>query len=212
MELDSAAVLCHLDKCPGVTVNVKTRVGRPNSAAGPGFADIAAFFPKTEKSPEFMLLAEVSAKAVVEPKDYQEQLQSGLNYCLDEAEKAPGRRIYCLVINGGEIHRDRALHTLYCNFLEANSLTVDSDIRFVPMFAANFGVLMGSLFFDQEPDKPYFDADVVVSLFEALSRRIRQPDLPEDLEWMVTMARDTINAGIAAAAELDDETKGPGGS
>lgn len=187
MELLAAAILRHLDKCPWVIANCSSRNGDPNGYAPPEFSDVTAIFPRTTSSMEFTVIAEVSAKREATRFHFLRQLASAYKHAEKEAEAHPGLRVYCLLVNGAKIFQDRDLHEMYLEFHERKSLTADSDIRIVPFYWLDFAVMTGEMAMGGDLEKLYCEPSVIRAAFDAVSRRILKPDLPEARNWMIDM-------------------------
>ena len=62
---------------------------------------------------EFAIIGAVSAKRDVDDYHYLRQLAQGYNAAEKAISAHPDLTAYCLLLNGGLIHQDKALHALY---------------------------------------------------------------------------------------------------
>ena len=195
MELGSAAILQQVDQPVSVTAWCRLLDGKPNGTAGRGLADIIARYPESGTTPEFMIVAEVSAKKEVSHKDYLDQLVGALTHANNEREKDPQTRIYCLLVNNGKIHVNKGLHRLFLDFVENNSLRADGPIRMVPMYSQDFATLSGAM--AQTLESTYFDSHTLASALDAVCLAIHEPTLPEEETWMIKTFKDAFLANLS---------------
>ena len=211
MELISAAILRHLDKCPWVIANCSSLRGVPNSFAPPGYADVTAIFPRTKRSMEFTILAEVSAKREATRFHFLRQLASAYKHAEKEAEAHPGLLVYCLLVNGARIYQDKELHEMFLGVLARKELTADSAIRIVPFHSFDFAAIALSLALKWDLETQYCEPWVIRAGFDAVHRSIIQPGLPEHRNWMIDTFLKPVEAVLSGKeVGLDEETKGPG--
>ena len=195
MELGSSLILQQVDQPMSVTAWCRLHDGKPNATAGQGLADIIARYPESGTTPPFMIVAEVSAKRDVSLDDSLEQFEGALKHAKAEQEKEPEMRIYCLVVNNGEIHVKKNLHKLFLKFVEDNSLRPDGPIRMVPMFANDFATISGTM--AQTLDSTYFDSHTLASALDAVCLAIHEPTLPEEETWMIKTFKDALQANLS---------------
>ena len=211
MELDSALVLQQVDQPVSVTAWCRLHKGKPNGTAGQDLADIIARYPESGTTPEFMIVAEVSAKREVSHQNYLEQLVGALKHANKQREKDPQTRIYCLVVNNGAIHVDKELHRLFLRFVENNSLRADGPIRMVPMFSHDFAILTGAM--AEILESTYFDSHTLASALDAVCLAIHEPTLPEEETWMFNTFKDALLANLSYHdSGLDDDLKPAAGT
>lgn len=194
MELICASIIRHLDTPLKVTALAQPRDGKPNSLAPRGEADISADYPKIPQSPktpkilqprDIKIIAEVTAKREVTTENFLTQLDQGHTHAADEREKAPDSLIYCLVVNGAQLHRDVRLHELYRGYLQQNELTPDGEIRIVPMYSKDFSLIAGMLSDRYRLDELYFKPDVLFDALDAVCRGFAEEELPENSMWVI---------------------------
>ena len=204
MELLCASILRLMDQPRQVNAWVQILGGKPNWAAPAGTVDISARFSETTQSEAFTVVGEVSAWKNMPTTDYLTQLDQGLKHSGDIAKLNPGR-VYCLVVNDRKIHVDRNLHEEYLRFLEDNSLTAESDIRMVPMYAPDFAVITGRLSYEPDPENLHFDSYVLAAALDTIYQTLLKPKLPEYRTWMIDKFMETVEANLP-------EGGAPGGS
>lgn len=211
MELLAASILRHLDQCPRVVAPCATRNQQPHTVAQGGVADVSAYFPDPGEGQAFTLLAEVSARRAMPDDKYLDQLERGLKHAQSEWDRHPGSLIYCLMVNGGKIHKDRQLHRLYLDFIKENQLTADSDIRMVPMYAPDFGFLAGRLGEDLSHGGHHFKPEVLRNALDITYQQVLEPKLPEDRMWMIDRFYKAIFDELPPQeSEVREEFRGPG--
>ena len=206
MELLAASILRHLDSPSRVVAWAQTRDGRPNSTAPRGYPDLATEFPGSDNALAYKILGEVSAKRIMSSDDYGKQLRSALRHAEKQVEESPGTLVYCLLINNGRISDDEALHRQYRDFLRDNGLDAKSDIRMVPFYAPDFGVMTGTLADKLTLDEMHFSSSVLSSALDAVYEAILRPTLPNEENWMI---KTFLNALMECLGDhgsgLDDE-------
>lgn len=69
------------------------------------------------------------------PKDHRDQFTSALKHSVKVREENPGIHIYCLLINSGRFCSQENLHRLFRGITRENSVTAQSDIRMLPLYA-----------------------------------------------------------------------------
>ena len=195
MELGSSLVLQQVDQPMSVTAWCRLHDGKPNGTAGQGLADIIARYSESGTTPPYMIVAEVSAKRDMSLDDSREQFEGALKHAKAELEKEPGMRIYCLVVNNGEIHVKTNLHKLFLKFVEDNSLRPDGPIRMVPMFANDFATISGAM--AQTLESTYFDSHSLASALDAVCLKIHEPTLPDEETWMIKTFKDALLANLS---------------
>ena len=200
MELLAASIIRHLDTPASIVAWATAKNGLPNSAAPGGHPDVIAEYHEWEDAPAFKIIAEVSAMRDMTPDFYKQQLESALRHAQSEVKKSPGSRVYCLLANCGRIAEDAKLHGLYREFLHENGLNADSDIRIVPMYAPDFGVVTGTLALKLTMDELYFDSGVLASAFDTLYQGVLRPSLPDDKDWMIETLLAAIHANLPAGS------------
>ena len=200
MELLAASIFRHLDAPGSVIAWATARNGLPNSAAPGGRPDVIAEYYEWEDAPGFKIIAEVSSVRDVTADFYKQQLESALRHARSEVEKSPGSRVYCLVANCGRIAEDEKLYRLYQEFLRENGLDAESDIRIVPMYAPDFGVVTGTLALKLPLDEMHFDSDVLASALDTLYEAVLRPSLPHDEDWMIKTLLEAILANLPAGS------------
>lgn len=200
MELLMAAILRHIDKPPRVVAWAETKDGLPNRHAPSGCADVTAEYPELTNRRPMKVLAEVSAKKEMDPDSYLAQLTSGFKHAQREIEESPDLLVYCLLVNCGRIYEDGALHTLYRNFLREHELTLDSNIRMVPMYAPDFSTMTGTLASELRLADMYFDPDVLATALDDVYELITRPNLPSEEEWMIELFVDSIRSNLPAGS------------
>ena len=193
MELLTASILRRITKCHRVVTWAKTLDGEPHVAAGGGYPDITAVFPGGPTWGEFRLLLEVSANRRADKTHFKIQLAGAFKHATKESERFKGIHVYVLLINGCEVFDpEREFHGIYLKFLNDNELTPDSAIRIVPMYAPDFGVATGSLFFEMKEHERYFEPRSLVFALDTLHREFCKPVIPGARMWMA----DTFRAGL----------------
>lgn len=140
-------------------------------------------------------------------------ISSGLIHATAEWNRHPGQLIYCLLVNGRKIHVDNELHNLYLDFIKENQLTADGDIRMVPMYASDFGILAGDMVPEFSLDKLYFEPEVLRNALDTTYRKVLEPELPNDRMWMINTFKSAIDAGLSEQESVPgEEFRGPGDS
>ena len=199
MEMVSAAVLTHLDRCLEATAWAKTRMGHPNSPAPKAKPDAFAVYPATDRSRAYTIVAEVSAREKMSVEEFRRQLDSALEHGGIELTKNPDQQIYGLVINGAKIPTNKTYIREYHRFLRQEKLEEDAPVRVIPVYAPDFAEISGNLANQiTEGDWP-FEADVFSNTFDTLYRAVRKRNYPTPEGWMVDLALDTIAEEVKAA-------------
>ena len=211
LELLAATVLRHLDRCRQALTWVKTRDGQPNGQAGKGLADAIAIFPRTKKSREFRIVAEVSAKASMSRGDFRDQVRGALKHARAESDKHPGVPIYALIVNNAKFAEDPAFkdefQSEYRRMLDKDELAPNDMVRLVPMNSGDFGMVAARLFLDLPAEDRYFSPEVLSNALDMLHRAVLQPVYLEAKTWMVEMFLKAVHAGIERAKKAAPKPK-----
>ena len=112
------------------------------------------------------------------------------------------RPVYGLVINGGDIATDSALHAVYKRFLADNQLMPDGIIRVIPVCTVDFAGVMLNLVEDEAYD---FKSSVLARVFDTLIDKLRQQNLPDKENWMETVFLNTIDADRFPELDLKEQ-------
>ena len=192
MELLIALLLTWLDDSDQVGSNCCINEhGLPNNHAPKLVSDIEAEYPACDDGPAFRVVCEVSIKRRPTASDYRSQLDKTLVHAKDTIKDNDERPVYGLVINGGDIATDRALHAVYKRFLADNQLMPDGMIRVIPVCTVDFAGVMLNLVEDEAYD---FKSSVLARVFDTLIDKLRQKDLPDKENWMETVFLNTIDS------------------
>ena len=200
MELAVAGILRHFDRCPGVLAHAQTKDGRPYLAAGNFQPDITALFPATDKSPEFLILAEVTAQSRVTRNVLKTQIASAVTHAEAELKKHPSRLIYALLINKARVHREWTFYNCFRETLSDHGITeAGGNIRFVPLSTADFVRWLGFRSRTQGANSLHFGAHVLAAALDAVHNIIMSSasDLPDPHKekkdmWVVNRLQKTI--------------------
>ena len=82
--------------------------------------------------------------------------------------------------------------------MRENGLDAESDIRIVPMYAPDFGVVTGTLALELTLDELHFDSGVLASALDTLYQAALRPSLPHDKDWMIKTLLEAIRANLPA--------------
>ena len=210
MEMLTASILRHFDRCPRVVAWAGTKDGRPNTQAPKEHADVTAIFPRTSTSPEFRVLAEVSAKNKMSENYCTSQFSGGLTHAVAEANKHPGVPIIVLIVNGAEFGSDNKYQTLYRGFVSANAklLAEYPNIRLIPMHDGAFAVVAARLCQDWSAENVYCSPAVFWETFLGLHEAVNQAEYPSDPLWMQGMVLDSIGKRVSKLDTPVDTGKG----
>ena len=203
MELLIALLLTWLDDSDQVGSNCCiNHLGLPNNHAPKLVSDIEAEYPACDDGPAFRVLCEVSIKRRPTASDYRDQLDKTLTHAKDTSKDDDERPVYGLVINGGDIATDNALHAVYKRFLADNRLMRDGKIRVIPLCTVDFAGVMLNLVEDEAYD---FRSSVLARVFDTLSEKLRQESLPTKEDWMETVFLNTIDADRFPELDLKEQ-------
>ena len=178
--------------------------GRDVNHAPKLVSDIEAEYPACDDGPAFRVVCEVSIKRRPTASDYRSQLDKTLAHAKDTIKDNDERPVYGLVINGGDIATDRALHAVYKRFLADNQLMPDGMIRVIPVCTVDFAGVMLNLVEDEAYD---FKSSVLARVFDTLIDKLRQKDLPAKENWMETVFLNTIDADRFPELDLKEKTE-----
>ena len=197
MELLCAAVIRHVGRPQRVVAWARQRDGHPYLAAGAGTPDITAVFPggslalphvwKGLSGPHRLLL-EVSANRQPDENHFLTQLNGAYKHAKAEAKEHGEVTVDVLLINGCPFYDgSKVFHRRYLEFVHENALDEDSAIRIVPMYAPDFAIAMGTLFFEIEGDTEKLGPRPLFIAIRSMLRVILQPKLPSKTTWMIDM-------------------------
>ena len=142
----------------------------PTAGAGAGKHDVEAHY-----SAPFHLLAEVSAKSVINRGDYQDQLAQALKHGRALAEKLDTTQpIYALVVNSARIDKDPQVKKVYRELIESEGLGPQSQVRVVPMVAGELAMALAEIHESIEPRRARFSTEVFQNLLDSLHTRLAQ--------------------------------------
>ena len=203
MELLIALLLTWLDDSDQVGSNCCINEhGLPNNHAPKLVSDIEAEYPACDDGPAFRVVCEVSIKRRPTASDYRSQLDKTLVHAKDTIKDNDERPVYGLVVNGGDIATDRALHAVYKRFLADNQLMPDGMLRVIPVCTVDFAGVMLNLVEDEAYD---FKSSVLARVFDTLIDKLRQKNLPDKENWMETVFLNTIDADRFPELDLKEK-------
>ena len=203
MELLIALLLTWLDDSDQVGSNCCINEhGLPNNHAPKLVSDIEAEYPACDDGPAFRVVCEVSIKRRPTASDYRSQLDKTLVHAKDTIKDNDERPVYGLVVNGGDIATDRALHAVYKRFLADNQLMPDGMLRVIPVCTVDFAGVMLNLVEDEAYD---FKSSVLARVFDTLIDKLRQKDLPAKENWMETVFLNTVDADRFPELDLKEK-------
>ena len=176
--------------------------GRAVNHAPKLVSDIEAEYPACDDGPAFRVVCEVSIKRRPTASDYRSQLDKTLVHAKDTIKDNDERPVYGLVVNGGDIAADGALHAAYKRFLAENQLMPGSMIRIIPVCTVDFAGVMLNLVEDEAYD---FKNSVLARVFDTLIDKLRQINLPDKENWMETVFLNTIDADRFPELDLKEK-------
>ncbi len=204
LELLVALSLTFIDHARQVLSGCVVRNKKPNNFAPSGLADITVFYPSSDGDPAFCVLLEVSIKRIVSIEHYRSQLDQTLLHAKELAADSDDRRVYGLVINGGDITAEKRLQAVYRRFLFDNRLIAGSNIKVLPVYTGDFISIMCKLLKDKTYD---FNSSLLVRIFDTLIDTLDQRALVTEQGWMVKTWINIVNNSKAPDLGLNAQPK-----
>ena len=220
MELLCAAIIRHVGRPQRVVAWARQRDGHPYLAAGAGTPDITAVFPGgslalphvwKDLSGPHRLLLEVSANRQAGEQHFLTQLNGAYKHAKAEVDEHEGITVDVLLINGCPFYDGtKVFHQRYLEFVQENELDEDSTIRIVPMYAPDFAIAMGTLFFEIEGDTSQLGPRRLFSAIRSMLTVILQPKLPPEKTWMIDMFVDFFFGRSTWFPKIEEDDAGEG--
>ena len=204
MELLVALSMTYIDNSERVVSGCVVRNQQPNNFASSGLADITVFYPRSDDGQAFSVLVEVSLKRNVSAEHYRRQLDQTLTHAKVLAANHNGRQVYGLVINSGDITREKRLQSVYKRFLLDNRITADSHIKVLALYTGDFISIMGKLLVDKTYD---FRSSLLVQIFDILIERLREKVLPLEKDWVEQTWLNIVNESRFLKLELNKQSE-----